>query len=60
MKWFNSKKGKLPQNGQQVSIIVDGKSYNATFDATDKTFNVKYLDYVSFNPESKIIYWAEN
>ncbi len=59
MKWYNSQKAQLPENGQEVFIIVDGINYTALFNEAEKTFTVKNLNSVSFKAETNLVFWAE-
>lgn len=59
MIWSNSQKSQLPEDGQEVFIIVDGINYVAIYDKGENTFTVKDLKNVSFNAETKRVFWSD-
>jgi hypothetical protein len=58
MGWKNAKKDDLPENKQEVHISVDGVTYVAIYDSSEKRFNVKSID-KDFEITDDIIYWRK-
>ncbi len=60
MKWNNALRDKLPKNGQEVLICVEGVYYVARFDSNAKSFRLVGDPSTSFEISSMhTIYWIE-
>jgi hypothetical protein len=58
MGWKNAKKDDLPENKQEVHISVEGITYVATYDSSEKRFIVRSID-KNFGINDDAIYWRK-
>jgi hypothetical protein len=60
MRWFNAQKDKLPDDGQQVLISVNGVYYICIFNAGERFFAIEdQARETTFNIDDYLIYWTE-
>ncbi|PBQ30901.1 hypothetical protein CNR22_03625 [Sphingobacteriaceae bacterium] len=60
IRWHNTKKNKLPKDGQEVSIIADGISYIAVYNEVERCFAIKDYMNAKLSVEGVVIFWSEN
>ena len=60
MRWNNAQKDKLPEEGQQVLISVNGIYYICAYDAGERAFKIRDESRETvFTVDDYLIYWTE-
>jgi hypothetical protein len=60
MRWYNAQKDKLPEDGQQVLISVNGVYYICKYQEEKRQFKIEdELRETAFKVDDYMIYWTE-